>query len=93
MRLEELAGGRLCVSSPWRERWQGPGEGLTPDGLIHVFMGRRPCKGLERQAEVLAGTLSQGTEESWEDLEQGRGRIRSEHRETPLRPSGGWSRI
>lgn len=42
------------MSSPWRERWQGLGEGLTTDGLIRVFMGRRPGKGLERQAEVLA---------------------------------------
>lgn len=83
----------MCVLSLERERWQGLGEGLTTDGLIRVFMGRRPGKGLERQAEVLAGTLSRGTEEPWEDLEQGRGRGRSEHRETPLRPSGGWSRV
>lgn len=45
-------------------------------------MGRRPCRGLECQAQVL-GPCPSGTEESQEDLEQGRGRGTSEHRETP----------
>lgn len=67
----------MCVLSLERDG-QGLGEGLTTDGLILRVYGKTT-----RQGPGTPGGGA-GTEEPWEDLEQGRGRVRSEHGRDPL---------